>query len=851
MGFWRNLFTNSAGPESQLRESISQYSDQDQHGILKLYQARMATLAKVNPSLKPMVLASSLPLIAASAKHGFQFRRVLEFWFSLAEKDIDPYYAIQNAIPVIADRFEEPQDFELLLDAIENLVVAVSDLVTRRGAEIAAKHATGSLLLSQANQEAMKAEAVLRMVHEHGVGALAQASVAPETLREFILHGVRLTNRGIDPTDALGSILWIVQVACNAHELETLMDLLDKLISATYTAFPDWGRPLRYGIRQIAESSLDANRVGACLRLACEMMNKGLRPYNVLETGLPHILQAARDKDEFKNWLAEGHRMVALGIDPTEKFLTLIKQPAAREGLVETNSESRAIPGVAGQRTRAAEELAQITNVKRNRSERLIDKGTLLYDRKGLTTSPDLCRIAYWAPPYRTVLGEITTLLDGGLEWVLIADGIASKTYNGFAKGSPVFSPDSARIAFAASRHSMWFVVVDSEEHGVYEGVGTLIFSPNSKRVAYYVGLGDKRSVVVDGQNLTKYDGVSDPEFSPDSLRVAFCARKGNEMFVVVNGNEGKGYELVGETGPVFSPNSVRIVYQGKSKDNWFLSIDGSEIGPFDCILESRNVFSQNSKRAAFAAKQNEQWFAVVDGTQGHLYDQISVPTFSPDSRRVAYWAEKNGKRFIVTDGKQGKPYDDVSYPIFSSDSQRLAYVGLIGHKWYAVLDDNEGGQYDGIPHFPIFSPDSKHLAYVAKIVKKAKFYRSIEEEFLVIDGQRQPHYEHAHSLVFSPDSQQLAYMAVRGRKKVAMVVNGIEGQWYDGMEQGVFSSNSRHLAYRATLERRALVILDGKEGEQFDGFLKSRIIFDSRDTLRYLAYRGKNIYSIEEATVI
>lgn len=323
MGFWRNLFTNRLGLENQLRESISQYSDPEKDGILELYHARMATLTKINPNINPMVLSSSIPRIAAAAKHGLQFRRALEFWFSLAEKDIDPYFAIDDAIPVIADRFEEPQEFELLLDAIETLSVAVSELVTRWGAEIAAKHATGRLTLNQANQEAMKAKATLREVHARGVGELVRASVPPETLREFILYGVRLTSHGIDPTDALGSIPWLVQVARNAHELETLIDLLDIFIRAAYTAFPNEVRPLRYGIRQIAESSPDANRIGECLRLACELVNKGLRPYNMLEKGVPHILRGARDEGEFRNWLAEGHRLVALGIDPTEKFLIL------------------------------------------------------------------------------------------------------------------------------------------------------------------------------------------------------------------------------------------------------------------------------------------------------------------------------------------------------------------------------------------------------------------------------------------------------------------------------------------------------------------------------------------------
>jgi len=329
MSFWQKLFPHASGLENQLRENISQYSEQEKESILKLHHARMGTLTKVNPNLNPIVLSSSIPLIADAAKDSFQFEKMLEFWFNLAEKDIDPYFAFENTLPAIANRFEKPQDFVLLLDAVGKLVEALSELVTRQGTEIATKHATGQLSPYKANQESMNAKVILRNLHNLGIGAaLVQTNIAPESIRDFILYGVHLTNDGIEPTDALGSIPYVIQVAHNANEVETLMALLDKFVHATYKAFPNRERPFYYGIVEIAKNSLDINRLDACLNLACDLIDKKLRPYALLENGLPHILKEAHDENEFRNWIVEGHRMVSEGIDPTEKFLTLFHRSA-------------------------------------------------------------------------------------------------------------------------------------------------------------------------------------------------------------------------------------------------------------------------------------------------------------------------------------------------------------------------------------------------------------------------------------------------------------------------------------------------------------------------------------------
>jgi hypothetical protein len=65
-------------------------------------------------------------------------------------------------------------------------------------------------------------------------------------------------------------------------------------------------------------------------------------------------------------------------------------------------------------------------------------------------------------------------------------------------------------------------------------------------------------------------------------------------------------------------------------------------------------------------------------------------------------------------------------------------------------------------------------------------------------------------------------------------------------------SPDSRRVAYRAKMGNKQFVVVDGKEGKQYDSvdivaMGEARIIFDSSDSLHYLPREGSNIYLVEE----
>jgi len=103
----------------------------------------------------------------------------------------------------------------------------------------------------------------------------------------------------------------------------------------------------------------------------------------------------------------------------------------------------------------------------------------------------------------------------------------------------------------------------------------------------------------------------------------------------------------------------------------------------------------------------------------------------------------------------------------------------------------------------------------------------------------------------FSTDSKCLAY-AAKLADKMFIVVDGKEGKQYDGIVKGAltFSTDGGHLAYAAAAGNRQFVVVDEKEGKQYDAIVTTgggRVIFDSPDSLHYLALRGNSIYLVTE----
>ena len=425
--------------------------------------------------------------------------------------------------------------------------------------------------------------------------------------------------------------------------------------------------------------------------------------------------------------------------------------------------------------------------------------------------------------------------------------------------------------------------------------------SPDLKRVAYAVTSGDKQFVVVDGIEDEHYDEVKlqrDP-FSPDSQHIKYSARSSSEWFGVVDG--------VKANAGIFSPDSSRIAGIHREGDKMHIVVDGAagrEHTGMDFNYTRYLVFSPDSQRIAFVGvislEENQKCLAVIDYTPGRIYDDVWEIIFSPDSQHSAYIATWQGERFVVLDGEEGEKYDHVNRlnVVFSPDSQHVAYIAASEGKYFAVIDGVEGKRYDFAQDI-VFSPDSQHVAYMADdylvvdgIEQKAPgggydvrfspdsqrlaymgckggFWGNITGFWVVIDGRKENTYDSVRDVVFSPDSRRVAYVAATEEDndiyKYFMVVDGMEGKLFDWIEgTPSFSPDSKWVAYAARQGDKAVVVVNGVAGHQYDeiifpeggiiyrskahlAYQEARIPFDSPNSFYYIAVRGTSVFLVEE----
>ena len=128
------------------------------------------------------------------------------------------------------------------------------------------------------------------------------------------------------------------------------------------------------------------------------------------------------------------------------------------------------------------------------------------------------------------------------------------------------YSPDGQKIAaVVAPAFPRWTIAVDSSPWNTTfsDAVLSPVFSPDSKRVAAGVKDNNRWMVAVDGTPWSeRFDNVWDPVFSPDSHITAAKAEKNGKFYIVVDGKVGKrGYESLWN--PVFSPDGGKLLIRG------------------------------------------------------------------------------------------------------------------------------------------------------------------------------------------------------------------------------------------------------------------------------------------------
>jgi hypothetical protein len=122
----------------------------------------------------------------------------------------------------------------------------------------------------------------------------------------------------------------------------------------------------------------------------------------------------------------------------------------------------------------------------------------------------------------------------------------------------------------------------------------------------------------------------------------------------------------------------------------------------------------------------------------------------------------------------------------------------------------------------------------------------------IVVDGKKQKDYIYTgeNTIAFSPDSRHIAYAAF-DNDSWFVVIDGEEQKKYEGISQAIrFSQDSRWLAYIGRAGEKSYVVVNRNEGRPYDGILigwGGNLVFDSTDSLYYLAINGEEFYLVEE----
>ena len=143
--------------------------------------------------------------------------------------------------------------------------------------------------------------------------------------------------------------------------------------------------------------------------------------------------------------------------------------------------------------------------------------------------------------------------------WFVVVDGRRGRAYAGV--GRPVFAPDGRRVAHAACDRCGgagddrgMYVVVDGQRIGAEyaEIADPIVFSADGRRMAFAARRGPVQFVVVDEREEHSYSGVMAETlaFSPMGRDLVYAAAKDvNKRVVTVSGVEGRTFDAVGLRG--------------------------------------------------------------------------------------------------------------------------------------------------------------------------------------------------------------------------------------------------------------------------------------------------------------
>lgn len=466
----------------------------------------------------------------------------------------------------------------------------------------------------------------------------------------------------------------------------------------------------------------------------------------------------------------------------------------------------------------------------------------------------------------------------------VVVDGEPSpEHYDAIGEGTPLFSPDSSRLAFAARRGQTAFVVLDGIAHeaGSVDGevwpMRGLSFGPFGEAAVWRLREGDATRLVVNGRKLEAFGdatgvdgkkswGILGLVFEPSGRFFGFRAPKDGGMVAAVGRSRPAGdpaaptLELsptlasVGAYSPVSTPGRgpQSFAYiacpsptpQQKTPIEYVSFFETRAANPasglYDEIGRGSLLWTPSDPMGiSFAARKGRQWIVVVRGKEGAAYDEVGPIVPLPDGL-FFHLARKGDVIVPVLIGTDASKREELpggegvehARTLSSRRGERLAYVVTQGAKSRVVSvfpgDSNPprietSKEYDGVdPGRVVISGDGGRIAFVA--FTNPSGGRSSGEQMVVVDGVEQRSFDEVGPPLFSSSGLRVAYRATKSGKS-AIIVDGKAAEVFDEVsaDSPIFLPRTESVAFAARKGPTWRVYVDGEGGPEFER-LVSRI---------------------------
>jgi hypothetical protein len=240
----------------------------------------------------------------------------------------------------------------------------------------------------------------------------------------------------------------------------------------------------------------------------------------------------------------------------------------------------------------------------------------------------------------------------------VVVDGVQSRAYEHILLGSHGVSENGAHVAYAVEDRGKQFWVWDGAEQKHYDNVRVSFhrswFSPDGARLTYAAREGKDWFAVIGSSEGERFDSmnVRPPTYTATG-RVTYAATRGALHYVGLDSST-FAFDQVGW----MFPTNRRVAFSARVGNRWHLVVDSIAGPPYDTVHYA--VDSRDGRRIAYGARRDGRQFVVVDGVEGAPYDSVMHLAFSPDGRHVAYSAKRRDKWIVVVDGKESPLYDEI-----------------------------------------------------------------------------------------------------------------------------------------------------------------------------------------------